>query len=573
MLPDTTNKLPVAGIINLIEEARNAELCRDIDLMSNILSEVWTDIEKTPDFSNYGEILNAELLRLYGVFLSLYGNARGLKNYQTRGKDLLTAAIEGFSKNNLFDKAAEAHVMLAFCYWKAGEISECEAILDLVEMDFGKNPMHPVYLQICINRMLVCFWKGDKENNAKAIKIIEEIEPLMRFQPDARLQAMFHNQAGIFYTNTKEFEKGVFHLNEAIRFAETANNKFYVAVNLNNLAFLYKDTKDFEKALGAVSKSIDAVSRMRHKGFLPHALDTKALIYLDWYQPEKALATSELSIKYFYEGEDFRGLTDALWTKTRCLLRLGQTRKALFCFGKLQHIAIEKIGEIAANRFADLLAGEIYALKNLPLTDEVSEFKKSRVALALIESDGSIIKATRLLRLKNHQALSEILNKQFPGLLEELGFKRRRRRGSSQRADGSRTVTLNSKDIHSERELARLVMPDKNFTFAFNFPSKNFETFYFDKYLMQKFGVSSGAVVAVAHITEFRKGMPVVAVVNDKFKVGETDYDSILGIYFISGDDGHPIPLDETNVIGEPVGYCDFNEADNTYIEFSRLEK
>ena len=116
----------------------------------------------TPNFQSYGEIINAELLRLCGVFLSLYGKySLNLKSYQSRAKDLLTKSIRLFEANNLPDKAAEAHVMLAFCYWNEGEINECETILDIVEADFRANKLHPVYIQICLNRLLVCFWKSD----------------------------------------------------------------------------------------------------------------------------------------------------------------------------------------------------------------------------------------------------------------------------------------------------------------------------------------------------------------------------------------------------------------------------
>src|ERR1044072_1956092 len=111
MLPETTPKLTTVELLQLIEEARDAELCRDTESFRKILQTVWINIETTPNFENYGEIINAELLRLCGVFLSLYGKySLNLKNYQNRAKDLLTKAIRIFEANNLPDKAAEAHV-------------------------------------------------------------------------------------------------------------------------------------------------------------------------------------------------------------------------------------------------------------------------------------------------------------------------------------------------------------------------------------------------------------------------------------------------------------------------------
>jgi tetratricopeptide (TPR) repeat protein len=571
MLPEITPKLTTAELLQLIEEARNAEICRDTESLRKVLREVWIDTNVTPDFQNYGDIINAELLRLCGVFLSLYGKySLNLKNYQSRGKDLLTSAIRIFEANNLPDKAAEANVMLAFCYWNAGEVSECEAILNTVEANFRTNQLHPVYLQICLNRLLICFWNGDIRS---ALQTIEEIKTPVQLCSDLRLQVIFHNQAGIFYRADKQYEKGIFHLNKGIRLAKKINNQLYVAINLNNLAYLYKETKDFQKAVGCISESIDEVNKIEHQGFLPHALDTKALIYLDWNKPEKALETIDQAIDYFGQGEDYRGLTDALWTKVRCLLRLGRLEDALVIFGELYKIAAEQIGEVAVRKFAKNLADEIFVLRHLPLADEVTAFKKSQVTKALIEANGSIVKATKILQLKNHQTLSDILNK-FPGLVEELGFRRRVRRGSSgakSESSNSRTVTLDKSEIHHEREISRLVLQNKSFSFDFPFSSDKFETFYFDKYLMQKFGVDCGAIVAVIPVEEFSEGLIVLVSNEDVFTIAKVEYDGWAEIYFISDERGMPVPLDEENVIGEPVGYCLMESADKRFIEFSRL--
>ncbi|MGC2238981.1 MAG: tetratricopeptide repeat protein [Pyrinomonadaceae bacterium] len=457
--------------------------------------------------------------------------------------------------------------MLAFCYWNEGEVSECEAILDFVEAEFGKNLLHPVYLQICINRLLIYFWNQDIK---PALKIIEEINAPMRFCTNVRLQAMFHNQAGIFYTNTAEYDKAVFHLNEAIRFAEKTNNKVFVGINLNNLSFLYKDIKEYDTAFKYISESIDKFKRTGHQGFLSHALDTKALIYLDWNKTERALETINQSIEYFNRGEDFRGLTDALWTKIRCLFRLGQTEEGFNVFAELGHIAQERIGEVAVQKFTKKLTEEVYVLRHLPLAEESAEFRKTRVAKALVEANGTVGVAAKILGLNSHQALSDILNKQFPGLLQELGFSRRARRGTVMKS--SQAETVNSDYFLSEREITRLILPGSNFSFDFNISTEKFETFYFDKYLMRNFGIDSASIVAVVPVSKLKAGQNIVVCDKDVFTVAKVEYNDWSGIYFISDARGEPLPLDEKNVVGEPVGYCLFSKTDEKFIEFSKLE-
>src|SRR5688572_4574846 len=128
--------LTPTDVLKLIEDFRNAEMCRDVELMRAAIEPIWIDCDKLPDFAYYQESVRAELLRNAGVFLSFYGQAHALSDCQSRGKDLLTCAVEVFQTERLFDRAAEARVMLAFCYWNTGEIEECEAILETVQAEF-----------------------------------------------------------------------------------------------------------------------------------------------------------------------------------------------------------------------------------------------------------------------------------------------------------------------------------------------------------------------------------------------------------------------------------------------------
>lgn len=569
MLPKPTPKLTADELLQLIEEARNAELCGDVDSLRKILQTVW-NIEEPPNFNDYEELLKGELLRLCGIFLSYYGKySLNRKNYQIRGKDLLINAVEIFDANKISERAAEAKINLAFCNWNLGEGSEAEAILDIVEAEFKNDLFHPTYLRVCINRLVMFFWRQDID---QAIKLIEKMNSPMRFCNDLRLQAMFHNQAGIFYRAVKQYDKAVFHQNEAIRFAGETGNKLFIAINLNNLAYLYKEVRDFQKALNYISKSINEVNKIKYKGFLPHVLDTKALIYLDLDKFENALETIDQSIEFFRQGEDYRGLTEALWTKIRCLLRLNRSEDALSVYGELYQIAIEQIGEVAAEKFAKKLSEEIYVLKHLSFADEITEFKKERISGALIQANGVIGKAAEILHLNSHQALSKILNSQFPNLLDELGFKRRAKRNSIKSQNvKSKTLKNNSKEALVEYKITRVVLTDKNFSFDFKFPFAQFETYYFNKALMRTFGVDLGAVIAVVPVKELETGMLVLISERDKFFVGKTQYDDWAGIYFILDARGNPIPVDEENLVGKAMGFCPVSKVDDKYIKFSRF--
>lgn len=562
MLPETTPKIPAAAALQLIEEARNAEKVRDLKALRETLENFWSDISGEPDFDLYEPCIKAELLRLSGSFLTFYAVSKGLKDLQARAKNLLTQSIEIFEQLELPEKVAEANIYLGFCYWNCGEVSEYEAIYDYLEIQFGKFSAHPICLLLSINRLVVYIYCEKKE---ESLKLIQETLLSIDFCADKRIKAMFHSMAAVAFRHSARYDDAANHFKEAIRLSQELKIIRFEAINYNNLSLLYKCQGNFTAAHLWAEKSHQLFLLLDDKGWIAHVLDTKSLICLDEKNYSKALELIDESLSYFYQGEDYNGLTAALWTKTRCLLRLDRAEYAFIIFGELQKIAAEQIGETAVSKFAKNLAEEIYVLRDLPFTDEVAEFKKSRIRAALIGAGGKIVKAAEILNLKNHQTLSDILNNQFPGLVGELGFTRRARRGAS------RVIAFNSDKILKEREISRLVLPDKSFSFDFNFSSEKFEVFYFDEFFMRQFDVQSDAVVAVVPVGGFKEGMNLLVFNEDVFMVAKTQYNDWAGIYFITDEQGSPIPLDESNVIGEPVAYCLFSAVDNKYIQFSRL--
>ena len=142
----------------LIDEARVAELRRDADRLKNILSNFPDEWEVSLLLKEYPAEKAAELLRLYGFYLTFYGRAKNLKDYSARAKDALTDAHKLFTEQRNAAKAAESNVLLAFCYWNAGEVENCEAFLGLSEMDFHEPVSHPVVLQIKINQLMLLCW-------------------------------------------------------------------------------------------------------------------------------------------------------------------------------------------------------------------------------------------------------------------------------------------------------------------------------------------------------------------------------------------------------------------------------
>lgn len=581
MNPSSPQYVTAHDVLLLIEEAKNAEICRDLRTLRQILQTLWSDEDRSPSFDEFPPPIRAELLRIYGFFLTTYGLSQKKDNFQERGKDLLTNAIDLFLTIDLKDKAAEAHVILAFCYWNAGEVSECEDILKMVESEFRLDELHPVYLQIRINKLMVHYWNEEYD---AGIDLIKQITPAMELCPVIRLKTMFHNNAGMIYRKKKLVESSAIHFNQAIRCANESNNQRFIAATFNNLSLLYCDNSEFESAHLCVDKAIKILQSIKDGWFLPHTIDSKASIYFAETDYDLALEVILQAIKMYRNSEDFRGLAEALWTQTKCLIRLNRAEEAFVVFSNLIQLSQERIGQPTVEKFCRELNDEIYFIKGLPLLDEVAEFKKSQVAKALIQTKGSVVKAAGLLQLKNHKTLSQILDKQFPELRDELGFERRAVRSDFKSKIkeevksvvetqlSKQSVYLNKDKIFVEREIVRIVLPEKNYSFDFRVESSSFELFFFRKKQMQKFGIGSSSIIAVFPVSIPRVGSRVIIAIGDDYLIGNIQYDQSANLFFILDETGFPVPVDEHNIIGEPVGYCPIEKAEGKFIAFSRLQ-
>jgi tetratricopeptide (TPR) repeat protein len=553
----TSSTLKSVDVLRLIEEARDAELCRNFDLFRDIFSDFWKDIESDPDLAHVDPPLQAELLRLCGVFLSQLGRARGLPDYQIRAKDLLTHAARIFEARDLPDKAAEAKVGLANCFWFSGEITEYDDILRSIETEFGTEPNHPVLIQISLNRIFVSIWRREYE---EAMCLINEAGKIISLDHDFRIRTQFHNLACIVYQLKGDIDQSVRHAKEAVNIASAANNSMFVALNLNNLANTYRTGGDLERALATSDAAIDITEARGDRGWTAHFLDTKALTYLDQGEHDKALAVIERSIDIFSDGEDFSGRTDAMWTKCRCLLRLDRPHEAVELFVELSDLAAQRIGKVAVEKFVGLFLEEVYPLKHFPLSDEVTAFKRTRVIKAMRETKGHVAKAARKLGLRSQQHLSEILNNQFPDIYDELGIKRRARRSNETKKE-------------PPLGLSRLIMP-KNRTYSFNFTwdcKEEPQIFYFPRYLMRPFGIKNNSIVAVMPVEPealFDGGI-VLYFYNDTFRIGRICYDELTELFLVDLEE--LIFLSDVKLIGVPIGYCRVADRHKRIMKFEQL--
>lgn len=560
-------KLTTQNILEIIEDAKNAELCRDWELSRQLLSPLWGGFESEPELpAELPDILRAEILRLCGFNLSCVGRAKNKIKYQERGRNLLTRAIEIFESENFNHKAAEAKVMLSLCYWYEGAYEESNLILEQTESEYKNNQLHPVYIQICCNRLMILY---KLQQMTEAFELIEKLRIPMEFCKDARLQTMYHNQAGIVFDVSGKTDKAFFHYQNAISYSIKAKNRRFEAQNLNNLALLCKQIGDFNSAHKHVDTAFEIYEELDENGWLAHVLDTKALIYL----AERNFALAEKyinkAIDIFRGGEDFMGLSDALFNRAKIYLKINLRTEALIDFAEVMKISTLRTGESAAVRYAAEFAKLIYALTGTDYYTEEKTFRKKLVRDALQMNELQVVQAAKSLGM-SHQNLSKIMRFQFPEIYDELGIKYRNRTARAKQ----KTVRL--KTIYNEKQDKKIeilainhneiILPD---SIKMQFEGKFFSFILSGKQLPEL--KTNDNVIVLATEVEEANHQTVIAQNREsrEFVLLKLGYDKFMEVFYVVSEDSEELlSIDDFNIYGKIVAYHSLKKEESGALKF-----
>lgn len=569
MTLNTSANLTQEQVISLIAETENALSLRDLETVQDNLSYVWTDFEGYPKLIGFDELTSAELLKLCGSFLTLHGNFRGLKDSQIHARNLLTKAIDIFEARELYERAAKTKLYFGYSYFNTNEVEEFDAIYNLLEEEAKDQKWHEILL-LARNNRLIAFTL--KEDNEAAERLVKENTRLFNKSDDLRLKAMFYQSAGIFFHQRNKHESAKNYLSEAVSIFRRLNIERLEASSLNSLALVYKDLRDFSKAHQTSDQSLAIYVRLNDYGWVPHLLDSKALILLDEKKYDEALALIETAIRKFENSDDVRGLLDAMWTRCLCLFGLKQRMEALKQFTEIYQTALEKIGESVAEKYLRYFDEKMYVIEDLPLKEEIANFKKTCVSRAILKADGKITEAAKILGYK-HQTLSAIKNKEFPEMRSSLKLKLR-----AERSDKAPTV-IQTKILNSERvsvkplnSIERIFAQNAKFLFDFDIEDENFITYVVRRNIMRQFNIDYDCIVAVVPVSVIESGDYIFYRAENRQCFGRVKRDEILNLFLIDGE-SNPVLLDDTNIIGKPAGFCKYVAENEAEYIFQPLEK
>src|SRR5260370_36765778 len=96
----------------------------DYEAALDAFGDLWEGVGQRPKTDGLSESIQAELLLRAGTLTGWLGSARQIEGAQERAKDLITESSRVFEGLGLAEKATEAQIDLAICYWREGGFDE-----------------------------------------------------------------------------------------------------------------------------------------------------------------------------------------------------------------------------------------------------------------------------------------------------------------------------------------------------------------------------------------------------------------------------------------------------------------
>lgn len=249
-------------------------------------------------------------------------------------------------------------------------------------------------------------------------------------------------------------------------------------------------------------------------------------------------------------------------------------------FTEVYQPALEKVGESAAEKYLRYFDEKIYVVEDSPLKEEIANFKKTCVSRAIQKADGKVTKAAKILGYK-HQTVSNIKNNLFPKMQTELKLKPRAKR-SDFKNNENRTLTLKG-NIFSQKHQNTVLADENKVTnsitrmfaqggkFIFDF---NVNTDYFIYIIrsdaMSQIGIHSDCVVAVAPADYLKDGEFLLYRKDNQTYLGRVKHEKDLDLLVIEME-FDAVFLDDSNIIGKPIGFCSYKAEDDTEYIFQPL--
>jgi DNA-binding NtrC family response regulator len=326
------------------------------------MSGLWEHVGERPRVEGLERGVAAEVLLRAGSLSGWIGSTRQVEGGQEEAKDLLSESASIFTELKNTDKAAEASIALALCYWREGALDDALVVLAGVLRELGDEKSE-IKSRAVLNKALV---ESAASRWAQAINSLVESASLFEACDNQALKGSFYNTLATALKNLGNAESRADYIDRALIEYAAASHHFELAGHRpnrarveNNLGMLFRSVGKFTEAHEHLDYARRIFVSLKDSGSVAQVDETRARVFLDQWKPAEAERLTRLSVRTLETGGEQVLLVEALTTHGIALSRLGRTEQARATFERAIEIAEQAVSRESAGLPALILLEEL----------------------------------------------------------------------------------------------------------------------------------------------------------------------------------------------------------------------
>jgi CheY-like chemotaxis protein/tetratricopeptide (TPR) repeat protein len=434
------------------------------------LGELWRGVGERPALEGLSELTAAEVLLRVGSLSGYLGSIRQIEGAQEKAKDLISESITLFQALGEPTRVAVAQSELGFCYRRAGAHDEARLVYGEALKLLAHGSEQALQAKILLRLAAVETFSGRYND---ALRILTESAQLFDDSNNDALKGKFHNELALTLMFLGEAEhrrdytdRAIIEYTAASHYFEQAGHASYRASAESNLGFLHYTIGRYEEAHEHLNAARRLFADVRNRGRIAQVDETRARVLLAQGKTREAERAIREAVHVLSTGGEQGLLAEALTTQGRVLSRLGNFAESVNTLRRAAGLAeeagavedagrallslIEEHGEriaehelletyerannllretqdaetitrlrdsaarIVSARRAALSQRRVHGIVDFwagfDLNERVQAYEARYVRRALIDAQGSITSAARLLGLHTHATLAAMLD-------------------------------------------------------------------------------------------------------------------------------------------------------------------
>jgi CheY-like chemotaxis protein len=447
------------------------------------LGKLWQGVGERPALEGLSELTAAEVLLRVGSLSGWLGSGQQIQGAQEKAKDLISESITRFQAIGETTKVVTAQSELGFCYRRAGAYDDARVVYQEALRKLADGSEKDLRAKILLRLAIVESLSGRYNDS---LRILTDETRFFEESTNDFLKGKFHNDLALVLMFLGKAEhrpdytdRAIIEYTAASVHFERADHTSYFARAENNLGLLLHIVGRQDEAHEHLNRARHLFVTLSDRGSVAQVDETRARVLMAQGRLHAAESAIRESVRVLSKGGEQGLLAEALITQGRVLSKLGNYIESVNTLRRAADLAeqagavedagrallslmeehVDRLDEhelleayerahnllketqdagtitrlracairIVSDRRASLSQRRVRSLvdfwANFDLNERIHTYEARYVRRALIDGEGSVTRASRLLGLRHHATLTYMLDAEH-GRHKDLAYLR-----------------------------------------------------------------------------------------------------------------------------------------------------